>query len=102
MIVQALNALGIKSEFCVEANVMTEEHYLRTYRDLTNQNRFFEWSVVWNKMQELQAQYDANEYQRQRAAEYPSWQDQLDKIYHDGVMAWQKEIKAIKDKYPKS
>lgn len=54
------------------------------------------------KIQELKAEYEANEYQRQRAAEYPSWQDQLDKIYHDGVMSWQKEIKAIKDKYPKS
>ena len=55
MIIEALNALGIDSEFCVDANVTTEEHYLRTYRDLTDQNRFFEWSVVWNKMQELQA-----------------------------------------------
>ena len=59
-------------------------------------------SLVQAKIQELQAEYDANEYQRQRAAEYPSWQDQLDKIYHDGVMAWQQEIKAIKEKYPKS
>ena len=54
------------------------------------------------KLSELQAEYDANEYQRQRAAEYPSWQDQLDKIYHDGVDVWKAEIKAIKDKYPKS
>ena len=54
------------------------------------------------KIADLQAQYDANEYQRQRAAEYPSWQDQLDKIYHDGVDVWKAEIKAIKDKYPKS
>ena len=53
------------------------------------------------KIAELKAEYEANEYQRQRAAEYPSWQDQLDKIYHDGVMSWQKEIKAIKEKYPK-
>jgi hypothetical protein len=55
MIIEALNALGINSEFCVDANVTTEEHYLRTYRDLSNENRFFEWSVVWAKMQELQA-----------------------------------------------
>ena len=54
MIIEALNTLGINSEFCVDANVTTEEHYLRTYRDLSNENRFFEWSVVWNKMQELQ------------------------------------------------
>ena len=54
------------------------------------------------KLSELQAEYDANEYQRQRAAEYPSWQDQLDKIYHEGIDVWKAEIKAIKDKYPKS
>ena len=53
------------------------------------------------KIQELQVQYDANEYQRQRAAEYPSWQDQLDKIYHEGIDAWKAEIQAIKDQYPK-
>ena len=54
------------------------------------------------KIAELQAKYEANEYQWQRAAEYPSWQDQLDKIYHDGIDAWKAEIKAVKDKYPKS
>lgn len=53
------------------------------------------------KITELQAEYDANEYQRQRAAAYPSWQDQLDKIYHEGIDAWKAEIQAIKDQYPK-
>ena len=53
------------------------------------------------KIAQLQADYEANEYQRQRAVEYPSWEDQLDKIYHDGVDAWKAEIKAIKDKFPK-
>ena len=45
--------------------------------------------------------YAAIKYQRDRAAEYPSWQDQLDKIYHSGIDAWKADIKAIKDKYPK-
>lgn len=40
-------------------------------------------------------------YQRDRAKEYPSWQEQLDKIYHSGINAWKADIKAIKDKYPK-
>ena len=53
------------------------------------------------KQAELKTAYDNNKYQRDRAAEYPSWQDQLDKIYHDGVDAWKADIKAIKDKYPK-
>ena len=45
--------------------------------------------------------FAAKKYQRDRAAEYPSWQDQLDKIYHSGIDAWKADIKAIKDKYPK-
>jgi hypothetical protein len=40
-------------------------------------------------------------YKTKREAEYPSWQDQLDKIYHSGIDAWKADIKAIKDKYPK-
>jgi hypothetical protein len=55
MIIEALKALGIDSEFCVDADVTTEEHYLRTYRDLTHQNRLLEWTVVLAKIQELQA-----------------------------------------------
>ena len=43
----------------------------------------------------------AEEYKRNRAAEYPSWEDQLDKIYHSGIDAWKADIKTIKDKYPK-
>ena len=41
-------------------------------------------------------------YTDARAAEYPPIVDQLDKIYHSGVDAWKTEIKAIKDKYPKT
>ena len=41
-------------------------------------------------------------YTEARAAEYPPIVDQLDKIYHSGVDAWKVDIKAIKDKYPKT
>ena len=44
----------------------------------------------------------ATKYQRDRAEAYPSWQDQLDKIYHSGIDAWKADIKTIKDKFPKS
>ena len=37
-----------------------------------------------------------------RRPEYPSIEDQLDKIYHSGVNAWKAQIKEIKDKYPKA
>lgn len=42
-----------------------------------------------------------NEYQRQRAVEYPSFADQFDLLYHGGYDAWRESIQAIKDKYPK-
>ena len=41
-------------------------------------------------------------YTDARRAEYPPIEDQLDKIYHDGIDAWKAEIKVIKDKYPKT
>ncbi len=41
-------------------------------------------------------------YNIARQEEYPSIEDQLDKIYHSGVDAWKVDIKAIKDKYPKT
>ena len=54
------------------------------------------------KMAELKADYDSKQYQRDRAEAYPSWQDQLDKIYHDGVAKWKSEmIDPIKDSHPK-
>ncbi len=49
----------------------------------------------------LQAEYDAKEYQRKRAAEYPSVQDQFDLLYHGGYDAWKAAIDAVKSKYPK-
>ena len=49
----------------------------------------------------LQADYDSKEYQRKRAAEYPSVVDQLDDIYHNGIDGWKATIKVTKDKYPK-
>ena len=53
------------------------------------------------KQAELQADYDAKQYQRNRKLEYPSIEDQLDDMYHNGIDGWKETIKAIKDKYPK-
>ena len=43
-----------------------------------------------------------SDYKDLRIAEYPSFGEQLDKIYHSGIDAWKSDIKVIKDKYPKS
>ena len=56
---------------------------------------------IATELARLQAQYGANEYQRQRAREYPSIPDQLDTLYHSGLDAWKAQIKTVKDKFPK-
>ena len=58
-------------------------------------------SDIETKMAELQTAYNNNKYQRDRASEYPSIEDQLDDIYHNGIDGWKTTIKTTKDKYPK-
>ena len=58
-------------------------------------------SDIEAKIAELKTAYDAKDYQRNRAAEYPSIVDQLDDIYNNGIDAWKTTIKTTKDKYPK-
>jgi hypothetical protein len=53
-------------------------------------------------MATVNAWVDPDTYKYQRAAEYPSIADQLDKIFHDGIDEWKETIQAVKDKYPKS
>jgi hypothetical protein len=56
------------------------------------------------KQQELITEYNSNQYQRDRAKDYPSLADQLDMQYWDkinGTNKWQQAINAVKQKYPK-
>ena len=58
-------------------------------------------SLITQEMDKLQTEYNAQDYARKRANEYPSMADQLDDIYHNGIDAWKATIKVTKDKYPK-
>lgn len=58
-------------------------------------------SEINTEIARLQADYDATQYQRNRAAEYPSFADQFDLLYHGGYEAWKASIDAIKTKFPK-
>ena len=60
--------------------------------------------LILAKVAELQAEYEANQYQRDRAKSYPTIQEQLDMQYWDkinGTNNWQDAINAVKAKYPK-
>ena len=51
----------------------------------------------------LRAEYEAKEYQRLRAAEYPNIKDQLDAIWKggDAYEEMLSKVMSVKDKYPK-
>jgi hypothetical protein len=61
----------------------------------------YSWSEISAEQSSLQTAYDNNEYQRNRAKEYPSIADQLDDIFHNGIDGWKTTIQVTKDKYPK-
>lgn len=50
----------------------------------------------------VNAYIQSHTYIARRQAEYPSYADQFDTIFHQGLDAWKAQIQAIKDKYPKS
>lgn len=53
---------------------------------------------------EWQAEYDSQAYARARAEAYPSWQEQMDMMYHDqteGSRTWLDAVEAVKEAYPK-
>ena len=58
---------------------------------------------ILQEQQRLQQAYDWNEYQRNRAREYPTIQEQLDALYHAGVFPPEMaaRIRAVKAKYPR-
>jgi hypothetical protein len=66
----------------------------------TNQTKPTE-AEIQAEIVRLQAVYQVNEYQRQRAAEYPSFAEQFDTLYHGGYDAWKATIDSVKAKYPK-
>ena len=42
-----------------------------------------------------------SQYVIRRTREYPTIEEQLDDIYHNGIDGWKATIKITKDKYPK-
>lgn len=53
------------------------------------------------EIEKLKLEYQNNQYQRDRAKEYPSIEDQLDTLYHQGYDGWKAMVDEVKNKYPK-
>ena len=88
-IADALVSLGV-SGYSLFGEPTTEEEFKAAFTGTTDK--------TW---EEIKAEKERIAYVAKRKAEYPSIEDQLDHIYHNGVASWKTTIKAIKDKYPK-
>jgi hypothetical protein len=94
MIIEAILKINPNAQVTVNANDINQITWLNGTTPISKAD-------IEAKMVEVQADYDAKQYQRDRAVEYPSMADQLDDIYHNGIDAWKATIKTTKDKYPK-
>ena len=93
-IVASIKAINPNAEFVVRAEDVKQIEWHNGTTPIAEAD-------ILAKQKELQADYEAKEYQRKRASEYPSIAEQLDDLYHNGIDGWKSSIKAIKDKYPK-
>lgn len=96
MINQAISNLRPTSSF----SLMGDKYETLIWQDSNTQPPTLE--EVNAEIARLEAEYVATQYKRDRAKEYPSIQDQLDYIYHNGIDAWKTDmIYPVKTKYPK-
>lgn len=59
-------------------------------------------ALIEAEISRMMAERERNRYQELRAAEYPSFADQFDLLYHGGYDAWRSVVQVVKDKYPKT
>jgi len=92
-------------------DIMTAIQSLRPKAECVIRGTEIEWhstditqptdSEIDAEITRLQSAYDSNQYQRDRATDYPAIADQLDDIFHNGIDGWKATIQLTKDKYPK-
>ena len=93
-IAKSIKAINPSAEFTVNAEDYNQITWLNGTTPIAV-------DTIKAKQAELKTDYDNKKYQRDREIAYPSIQDQLDDIYHNGIDGWKATIKTTKDKYPK-
>jgi len=96
-IINAIKTINPKAEVSINADDINQITWLNGTNPIAKQ-------TILNKQIELQAEYEAKQYQRDRQSQYPSIADQLDMLYWDkvnGTENWLKSIESVKNKFPK-
>ena len=96
-IIKSILAINPNAQVSVNAEDINQIEWLNGTKPISSDK-------ILAKQQELIAEYNAKQYQRDRAKAYPSIQEQLDLQYWDkinGTNNWQNAINAVKAQYPK-
>ena len=96
-IITAIRAINSNAEVSVSAEDINQIVWHNNTPVISNED-------ILAKQAELQADYDAKQYQRDRKKAYPDIGDQLDMQYHDkkdGTTTWEDAVQAVKDANPK-
>ena len=89
---EAISSINPKAEATIKADGSLVCHKNPT--NITDEQ-------IATKLVELQADYDAKEYQRKRQAEYPTIEECVHAILDNDLENLQAKRQAIKEKYPK-
>jgi hypothetical protein len=97
-IIKSIKAINPNAEVSVNAEDINQITWLNGTTPISA-------NEILAKQQELIAEYNSKQYQRNRAKAYPSIQEQLDLQYWDKINNtdnWEQAINAVKAQYPKS
>ena len=94
---KAIKSINVNAEFKIIDENLDNIEWLNETTPISKAD-------IEDKMVEVQAEYDANQYQRDRATAYPTIQEQLDMQYWDnvnGTTTWEDAIAKVKADNPK-
>jgi hypothetical protein len=97
-IIRAIKAINPNAEVMISAEDINQIIWLNGTTPISA-------NEILAKQQELIAEYNSKQYQRDRAKAYPSIQEQLDLQYWDKINNtdnWEQAINAVKAQYPKN
>ena len=96
MIDKAILKINPDAEFTINGDDINQINWLNETTPISKAD-------IETKMNELQAEYDAEEWKRNRQAEYPSHEDCIHALLDGGdtLTELQEKRQAVKNKYPK-
>ena len=112
-IAQAIQALDSNAQFVINGTPTNEAEYQEQVKYVSgadennsaiySDTQPFTWEQVLVKKNELQAEYDAEKWKRNRQAEYPSHEECIHALLDGGDTLTELQAKrsAIKNKFPK-